>query len=147
MRRPEDFWARVERTRGCWLWAGKDGDYPSVRWRGKRMRAHRVAYELATGSPAPPRRNGPGTPVVMHACDNTRCVNPSHLTLGTQSENKAQSFSRGRSRAVLRLKLTAEQVQEIRSAWADGKSQNELAMAYGVTQANISHIVRGKTWR
>lgn len=36
--------------------------------------------------------------VVMHLCDNTECVNPSHLRLATQIENIADRDAKKRNR-------------------------------------------------
>lgn len=43
-----------------------------------------------------------------------------------------------------RLKLTAEIARQIRASSETGK---ELAARFGVSQATISHIRRGHTWR
>lgn len=51
--------------------------------------AHRIAYRIAKG-PIPDGK------VVMHACDNPRCVNPAHLSLGTHRENVADMIAKGR---------------------------------------------------
>lgn len=44
-------------------------------------------------------------------------------------------------------KLTDDQVRDIRQLYVDGITQYELADKYGVSQALISNIVRGKTWK
>lgn len=43
--------------------------------------------------------------------------------------------------------LTTEDVREIKRAALAGTSQRELGRRYGVSQAAISNIVRGKTWK
>lgn len=49
--------------------------------------------------------------MVLHSCDNPRCINPAHLRLGTHMDNMADMASRRRSAG---LKLTPEQVAYIR---------------------------------
>lgn len=39
-----------------------------------------------------------GDQVVMHTCDNPRCVNVQHLVPGTQAQNLADMRNKGRSR-------------------------------------------------
>ncbi len=55
----------------------------------RRLGAHRVSFALTYGSVS-------GEDVVMHSCDNPSCINPSHLSAGTQSENIQQSSHKGR---------------------------------------------------
>jgi hypothetical protein len=44
--------------------------------------------------------------VVMHRCDNPKCINPGHLEIGTQAQNQADMAARGR--AMCRERMTAE---------------------------------------
>jgi hypothetical protein len=56
----------------------------------RTYRAHRVAYELATGE-------WPGELFVCHHCDNPGCVNPDLLWLGTPRDNTRDMFRKGRA--------------------------------------------------
>lgn len=76
------FWAKVEKTDGCWQWAGptmRQG-YGYISRNGRIVYAHRHAYELLVG-PIPDGL------VIDHLCRNTSCVNPAHLEPVTQREN------------------------------------------------------------
>jgi hypothetical protein len=52
-------------------------------------------------------------------------------------------FSRNHTRSA---KLTATQVLDIRTKFADGATQGSLAREYGVTVGTIGRITRGETW-
>jgi hypothetical protein len=80
----KDFWSRVERGAedDCWLWRGAKTSkgYGLLRWNGKMMRAHRLAYQLHYG-------DLPDESCVCHSCDVPLCCNPAHLWLGTVGDN------------------------------------------------------------
>jgi len=132
---------------GCHLWHGAvNGDgYPRIRWNGKVLSAHRVAYELHYGV-------APGTKLVCHKCDNTYCVNPEHLFLGTIFDNNRDRSKKGRNAKLCGERhpgavLTDEQVINIRGEYRRGDrehSTNALARKYGVVQATIWNIVSGR---
>ena len=96
---PKDrFLNLVEKTDDCWNWigclnAGGYG-YTSICKGKKKVRnivAHRRAYELFVGPI-------PDDFLVLHKCDNPPCVNPNHLFIGTQKDNVADMFRKGRQK-------------------------------------------------
>lgn len=80
--------ARVRGLEWCWLWrSAKGNQYGSFSY-GAESLAHRASWALHHG-PIPPGL------LVLHSCDNKRCVNPSHLHLGTHGQNMAEWNERG----------------------------------------------------
>lgn len=77
---------------GCWLWLGPTANgYGVFNDQGRRVRAHRAAYEQANG-PIPDGM------VICHKCDTPSCVNPDHLFCGTQRDNVRDMAVKGRHR-------------------------------------------------
>ena len=155
----ERFWRRVDQNGPvpphradlgpCWVWtAALDGDgYGHIArggMRGPKVRAHRVAWELAHGSIP----SGQG---VLHHCDNRACVNVAHLFLGNCHDNNADMIRKGRARAPKgelhgSAKLAPHDVVEIRRRCTRGESQRAIAKDYGIHQVNVSLIARRITW-
>lgn len=149
-RREELFWRKVgpPTDGGCRLWTGVPGrnGYGMSCFKGLGTAAHRVAFLLAFGILPKDR-------VVMHDCDTPLCCNPAHLRLGTQAENMADMWRKGRGKIAHlryvgeshpRAKVTDEQVRSIRREYAmRGVSQEALAARYGIGQSQVGRIVRG----
>jgi hypothetical protein len=83
--------SRVEKTaEGCWNWLGctTNTGYAWISYRGNGHYGHRVSYEVFNEVELKNEgRNTSETICVLHSCDNPRCVNPEHLSLGTQQDN------------------------------------------------------------
>lgn len=81
---------KVERVGDCLIWDSLrrniDNGYGRV-GPGEKL-AHVIAFELA-GGVLPPRH------VVMHSCDVKGCIEPTHLSAGTQGQNLREAFQRG----------------------------------------------------
>jgi hypothetical protein len=131
----------------CWEWQGsiRDDGYGYFCWTEKHIQyAHIASYELFVG-----RRKGLD---VCHSCDNTKCVNPYHLWLGTHTQNMQDMLRKGRRKTLYGIdnpssKLTKEVVEKIRYLYNEKHyTQKRLGKKFSVTQANIWNIVHNKTW-
>lgn len=137
------FWAKVNKTEGCWLWTGalqRDG-YAHFTGAGRKtISSHRHAYELLVGLV-------PAGMDLLHTCDVRHCVNPAHLRPGTHEDNMLDKALRGRQRA----KITLEQAKEVKRLLAitprDYGWSIEIAEKTGLSPVEVSRINRGKSWR
>jgi hypothetical protein len=108
-------------------------------------KAHRVAWELTHGPAAPEL-------FVCHKCDNPPCCNPAHLFLGSPADNVVDMVRKGRNNALRgeqhkRAKLCRADVAEIRALYATGQyTQRQLGDAFGVSNGQVSSVVRGEAW-
>lgn len=150
---PDDvarFWSKVDQSGGpgaCWLWTTGcfSGGYGAFTVRRKVKKSHRVSWELTNG----PIADGM---FICHHCDNPRCVNPSHLFLGTPADNMHDRDKKGRACRTpgserWSSKLTEADILDIRARYVPRKvTLAFLAEEYGVTFQDIWHIVHRKTW-
>lgn len=151
---PRRFWERVRQSDGCWEWMGAKfpKGYGSL-FTGKKCElAHRVSYILHYGAI-------PDDLWVLHRCDNPGCVRPDHLFLGNNTDNVRDMIAKGRSwqqtrpetiprgEQLVQTKLTSEKVRAIRKEYAQGRSKQSLADAYGVAWKTIYDVVKRRSWR
>ena len=128
---------------GCWecnSHAKSDGHYCRIKHQSKRLYIHRLIYEELFG-------RIPEGMVIRHSCDNTLCLNPEHLNLGTQTDNINDRNLRKRTAIGERhgsAKLTNRQVLEIKNSLL---SDRKLASMYQVSKSSIWGIKNGTSWK
>lgn len=146
------FWPKIMKPMNwaaCWEWQAskrREGYGRFKIFSYVTVSAHRLSYALFYGV-------SPGDLHVLHRCDNPKCVNPSHLFLGTNADNVADKVSKGRcigrdqrGEKNAAAKLTREAVSDIRRRIADSQTNTSIAALYGVTHQLISRIRRGRSW-
>jgi hypothetical protein len=143
------FWAKVQKTEGCWLWTAsrsggrRHGTYGQFTYtvdkRQRHISAHAFSFILHHG-PVPEGCE------VMHLCDRHICVRPDHLEAGTRLQNVADAAAKGAYRVPRpdAQKLTDAQCEEIRSLAAVGMKQYVIAERFGVTKGWVSLFLKGK---
>ena len=139
------FWAKVQKSDGCWLWTGYVDvlGYGIFRFQGGPKKAHRVAWILSNG-PIPAGKH------CLHGCDVRRCVNVHHLFLGSHQENMADRDAKGRQwdrrgEKHPSAKLTQSDVIAIRAS--KGVPLRVLAEQHGVSLACVDAIRCRHTWK
>lgn len=152
MKSVEDrFWERVAKTEGCWNWTGatNKGGYGSFSPTAELSKtiSHRFSWELHNG-PIPEGM------LVCHHCDNPRCVNPSHLFLGTPQDNMTDKVLKGRWKGnhPRRVSVTKPRtprigkslegsIEEIIEKRKSGKTLSEIATSFGCDKGVIRRML------
>ena len=142
----ERFFSKTKRDpkTGCLEWTGAlDSDGYGVYWLdGGTSRAHRVAWEIEHG----PLTDGT---VLLHTCDNPKCVNVNHLSIGSQSDNLTDMKEKERAAAGednAASKLIEDDIPRIRRLAAAGFSDTRIGREFGVKPKAIKDVRTGKTW-
>ena len=137
------FWQKVDvgDPDDCWEFNGtptdKRGYCQFALPRGRRVLAHRAAWELVNGE------IGPGL-FVCHHCDNPSCCNPLHLFVGTPKDNTQDAIKKGRQRRYFAAKLTPDQVGAI---FSDTRPVEEIINQYGIDRSQIFRIRSRNAWQ
>ena len=164
-----DLHAHAKRVGSCLEWQGyvRPNGYGMVGTPVEGARyAHRVAWLLVNGEI-------PEGQFVLHRCDNRRCIEPSHLFLGTHTDNMRDMANKGRQvfqqnpekvargprhghakqpgawprgSSVGNAKLCESDIPRIRAMSEWGTPGAEIARKYNVSRGLIYHILKGRAW-
>lgn len=158
------FWEKVNR-RGedeCWNWIGATTETQPGKLHSKRAMfavdgktdyACRVLWRMSNGEI-------PKGMWVLHECDNSICINPKHLYLGTPKQNTHDMIDRGRFRWQRYpkkpkppkhprvRKLSESDVGEIlRLRLSERKKLLEIARLFNINPSDVSRIMRGQLYK
>lgn len=143
----EEFWKRAihekiivnEELGECWETIRNKMQFS---YNNKHIIAHRIAYTITYGEI-------PNGMVVRHKCDNSKCINPGHLELGTHVDNMKDRQERGRTVKGTEhhsSKLTDEQALEIFNSQGT-KSLTELSKQFNISKNTVSKIWKKESWK
>lgn len=126
----------VANDNGCREWQGyvRKNGYGEIKYQGRMRFAHRVSYVAFCG-PIPDGM------MVCHSCDNRKCVEPSHLFLGTAADNSADMKAKGRQGGAPRGlgEPARDYVKLLRKG---GYGLDEIAGWYGVSRQTVWNICK-----
>jgi len=146
------FWDRVNahaeiQLNGCILFKGHldECGYGRISKDGKLVRVHREVWKLHNVEQEI-------TGVIMHSCDTPNCINPTHLSHGTQADNIADMVAKGRrvtvqGSAQKDAKLNELDIPVIRQMLKEGVSGYAISKKYKVSESAIRFIKQNRTWK
>jgi predicted XRE-type DNA-binding protein len=135
----------------CWNWTGAmqtSGTVPTMNYKRKVGAVRRFILQ-EQGVDLSKR-------LATYTCGNPLCVNPEHVSPATRrAVQRRTTEEQGHQKSLLRrkkladnarkrAKLNPELARQVREA--DG-TQDEIAARFGVSQATVSVIKRGVTWK
>jgi hypothetical protein len=128
---------------GCWNWSGsphKANGYARIMINGKRTLVHRLVM------------GDPDGKCVLHKCDNSRCVNPDHLYIGTHQDNMDDKVRNGRCASLKGEEnpsagMSEETAREVIRLLQKGVRQCKIVSELGLSYIQVHLIARGKSWK
>ena len=134
------------RTDTCWIWQGATSStgYGVFSLNGSSVGAHRIAYTMTRG-PIPKGME------ICHRCDVPKCVNPSHMFIGTHADNMRDKALKRRAPRLTgksngQSKITPALARAIFIRYkAGGVTQDDVARMFRVKRSKVADVVNRRT--
>lgn len=123
---------KVDEQSQCWNWIGAkggNGKYGMFSYMGKFHLAHRVSWMLFKG------KIQEGL-YICHICDNSLCVNPDHIYVGTAKDNGEDRANRGRAGGI-----KDEMLIELIGDCNSGSTVKQISNAYDMSSSYVGLLV------
>lgn len=132
----EEFYKRLRDycdINACWEWRGRINQYGYgiLGFNNKKYMAHRISYIIHVGE----IKEGL---YICHKCDNRKCVNPSHLFMGTAKDNTRDRLKKARAIRMPRKNEIGKRIFNRRIELQ--LSQEEFGKLIGVCGRMISDL-------
>jgi HNH endonuclease/Helix-turn-helix domain len=119
-----------------WPYAIQSRGYAVIAVKRVPTLVHRIICERVWGpAPAPNME-------AAHFCQTKACINPAHIRWVTPTENRRDSVMAG-ANFNPGAKISPQDVEEIKSLYASGLLQKEIAKKFNVQPSMISRILTG----
>lgn len=122
-----------------WIRALNTDGYPRTVWKGSTNgKVHRIVWELFNKEDATGK-------IVRHLCNNPKCINPKHLSIGTIADNIRDRDLANRHGA---RKITPKDVLTICALYKTKRyTQKEIGTLFGINSRTVSSVINGKHWK
>jgi hypothetical protein len=148
----DKFWGKIifpeDEVNDCWEYNGfKDRDsYGDFKASGKTIRANRFSFMIHN-----PDINIDGL-IIRHSCHNPGCVNPKHLSSGTQQDNindKLEASRQAKGENHWSSKHSDSDVKNLLDFILENKYKNstELCLKFNMIFTGINQIINNTTWK
>lgn len=121
----------------CWNFTGHYNEQrrmPEWKFKGKNLVPYRIVYELVNG-PIPDGL------LILHSCDNRRCCNPKHHSVGTVEKNNQEANERERHGVpAIVVRNIRKLLGSVNPFTGNPHTHSEIAELYGMSRSNVTAI-------
>jgi len=119
----------------CWEWKGAltNSGYGKASINHKTINAHRASYEMF-------KEVIPKGLLVLHQCDNKKCINPDHLYIGDHKQNSKDAKDRGRRVKTFFRKYSWKIAKKCYDMKNKGMPYTEIAKKMKIISGSVRHM-------